>query len=70
MARPLKTKSPLGAMNSVRFEIDLDTLLCEAASARGVSKSEIIREALASFLKPQVSVVQVKPAKAKAKAKA
>jgi hypothetical protein len=74
MARPLKTKSPLGAMNSVRFELWLDAMLCNDSIARGVSKSDIIREAVMAKYAPAVQVTQVakpakpaKPAKAKAK---
>lgn len=71
MARPLKTKESLGAMNSVRFPISLDKTLCDQASALNISKSDIIRAALEAYLAPAVRVVQVvKPAKAKAKAKA
>jgi hypothetical protein len=71
MARPLKTKESLGAMNSVRFPIRLDLFLCTDSVARGVSKSDIIREALEAYYAPVVQVKQVsKPAKAKAKAKA
>jgi hypothetical protein len=71
MARPLKTKESLGAMNSVRFALSLDAMLCKDAEARGVSKSDIIRAALEAYYAPAVKVTQVaKPAKAKAKAKA
>lgn len=71
MARPLTLKTKLGAMNSVRLEISLDTMLCKDAEARGVSKSDIIRAALEAYYAPAVQVTQVsKPAKAKAKAKA
>jgi hypothetical protein len=71
MARPLKTKSPLGAMNSVRFELSIDAMLCKDSVARGVSKSDIIRAAVAAYYAPAVQVTQVAaPAKAKAKAKA
>ena len=70
MARPLKNKAPLGAMNSVRFDLALDTMLCSDAQARGISKSDIIRQALEAYYAPAFKVTQVKPAKAKAKAKA
>jgi len=71
MARPLKTKESLGAMNSVRFAISLDAMLCKDAKARKISKSDIIRAALEAYYSAAVSVTQVAaPAKAKAKAKA
>ena len=71
MARPLKTKESLGAMNSVRFALSIDRMLCKDAETRGVSKSDIIRAALEAYYAPVVQVTQItKPAKAKAKAKA
>lgn len=71
MARPLKTKESLGAMNSIRLPLTLDQALCADAKARGISKSDIIRAVLGAYYVPSVQVTQVAaPAKAKAKAKA
>lgn len=70
MARPLKTKESLGAMNSVRFAISLDTMLCKDAEASKISKSDIIRAALEAYYAPAVSVAQVAKVAKVAKLKA
>jgi hypothetical protein len=75
MARPLKSKEPLGAMNSIRFAISVDKALHDDAKARGITKSDILRAIVDAYYAPSVRVTQVlvakpakpaKPAKAKA----
>jgi len=73
MARPTKFTESMGAKVVFRLPLNLDEKLRADGIAKGVSISELLREAVALMYAPQVQVSQVKQvtkAKAKAKAKA
>jgi hypothetical protein len=71
MARPTKNSEAMGAKVVFRLPLNIDEQLRADAIAKGVSISELLRNAVESFYAPKVQVVQVKQVtKAKAKAKA
>lgn len=71
MARPTTFTESMGAKVVFRLPLNLDEKLRADAIAKGVSISELLREAVALMYAPQVQVTQVQPVtKTKAKAKA
>jgi hypothetical protein len=75
MARPTKFTESMGAKVVFRLPLNLDEMLRADGIAKGVSISELLREAVALKYAPQVQVTQVQPvtkikAKTKAKTKA
>ena len=61
----------MGAKVVFRLPLNLDETLRADAIAKGVSISDLLREAVALMYAPKVQVTQLQPiAKAKAKAKA